>query len=65
MKEPKVQVGILSEPQIEFILLNSYHIKGKEIAGRQVVTYVEDVYKRQGHSCPADERLQIRRPDFG
>ena len=49
MKEPKVQVGILSEPQIEFILLNSYHIKGKEIAGRQVVTYVDGQIRWQGH----------------
>lgn len=49
MKEPKVQVGILSEPQIEFILLNSYHIKGKEIAGRQVVTYVDGQIHWQGH----------------
>lgn len=49
MKEPKVQVGILSEPQIEFILLNSYHIKGKEIDGRQVVTYVDGQIRWQGH----------------
>ncbi|WP_444091971.1 SpoIID/LytB domain-containing protein [Bacteroides sp.] len=49
MKEPKVQVGILSEPQIEFILLDSYHIKGKEIAGRQVVTYVDGQIRWQGH----------------
>ena len=49
MKEPKVQVGILAEPQIEFILLNSYHIKGKEIAGRQVVTYVDGQIRWQGH----------------
>lgn len=49
MKEPKVQVGILSKPQIEFILLNSYHIKGKEIAGRQVVTYVDGQIRWQGH----------------
>lgn len=49
MKEPKVQVGILSEPQIEFILLNSYHIKGKEIAGRQVVTYADGQIRWQGH----------------
>lgn len=49
MKEPKVQVGIFSEPQIEFILLNSYHIKGKEIAGRQVVTYVDGQIRWQGH----------------
>ena len=42
MKEPKVHVGILFEPQIEFILLNPYHINGMEISGKQVVTYNED-----------------------
>ena len=30
MKEPKVQVGILFEPQIKFILLTPYHINGEE-----------------------------------
>ena len=41
MKEPKVHVGILFEPQIEFILLNLYRINGMEISGKQVVTYNE------------------------
>lgn len=41
MKEPKVHVGILFEPQIEFILLNPYRINGMEISGKQVVTYNE------------------------
>ena len=41
MKEPKVEVGILFEPQIEFILLAPYRISGKEISGKQVVTYDE------------------------
>lgn len=41
MKEPKVQVGILSEPQIEFILLAPYHIAGNEVSGKQVATYDE------------------------
>ena len=39
MKEPKVHVGILFEPQIEFILLNPYRINDMEISGKQVVTY--------------------------
>lgn len=39
MKEPKVHVGILFEPQIEFILLNPYRINGETISGKQVVTY--------------------------
>ena len=37
MKEPKVHVGILFEPQIEFILLNPYRINDMEISGKQVV----------------------------
>ena len=41
MKEPKVQVGILFEPQIEFILLSPYRIDGTEVSGKQVVTYDE------------------------
>lgn len=39
MKEPKVQVGILFEPQIEFVLLNPYRMDGTEVSGKQVVTY--------------------------
>lgn len=39
MKEPKVHVGILFEPQIEFVLLNPYRIDDTEISGKQVVTY--------------------------
>ena len=49
MKEPKVHVGILFEPQIEFILLNPYQIWGTYcggavtyhtiVSGKQVVTY--------------------------
>lgn len=42
MKEPKVQVGILFEPQIEFVLLTPYRIGQTEISGKQVVTYNED-----------------------
>lgn len=42
MKEPKVQVGILFEPQIEFVLLNPYRMNGTEVSGKQVVTYDED-----------------------
>ena len=41
MKEPKVEVGILFEPQIEFILLTPYHVSGKEVNGKQTVTYNE------------------------
>ena len=41
MKEPKVEVGILFEPQIEFILLTPYHVSGKEVNDKQTVTYDE------------------------
>lgn len=41
MKEPKVQVGILFEPQIEFVLLSPYRMGGTEVSGRQVATYDE------------------------
>ena len=41
MKEPKVQVGILFEPQIEFVLLNPYRMDGTEVSGKQVVIYDE------------------------
>jgi len=52
MKEPKVHVGILFEPQIEFVLLNPYRMTGTYcagvvshhtiVSGKQVVTYDED-----------------------
>nr|WP_302830924.1 SpoIID/LytB domain-containing protein [uncultured Bacteroides sp.] len=41
MEEPKVQVGILFAPRIEFVLLSTYHINGAEVSGKQVVTYDE------------------------
>ena len=41
MKEPKVHVGILSEPQIEFNLPTPYRIGGTEVCGRQTVAYDE------------------------
>lgn len=36
MKEPKVEVGILFEPQIEFVLLAPYRISGKEVSGSKL-----------------------------
>ncbi len=41
MEEPKVHVGILFEPQIEFVLLNPYRIHNQEFSGKQLVTYDE------------------------
>lgn len=41
MKEPKVHVGIMFEPQIAFILLNTYRFEGQEISGPQLATYEE------------------------
>ncbi len=37
MKEPKVQVGIMFEPEIEFTLLTPYRINGQEITGDEKV----------------------------
>lgn len=39
MKEPKVHVGILFEPQIEFTLLAPYRQDGREVNGNQTVTF--------------------------
>lgn len=39
MKEPKVHVGILFEPQIEFTLLAPYRQDGQEVNGNQTVTF--------------------------
>lgn len=39
MKEPKVHVGILFEPQIEFTLLVPYRQDGREVNGNQTVTF--------------------------
>ncbi len=41
MEEPKIHVGILFEPQIEFVFPTPYLSQGKEITGKQVVTYNE------------------------
>ena len=48
MKEPKVQVGICFEPQIEFILNGQYVINGIHVTGRQVATYDENQILWQG-----------------
>ena len=39
MKEPKVHVGIMFEPQINFVLLNLYRFGEEEVSGLQTVTY--------------------------
>lgn len=39
MKEPKVHVGILFKPQIEFTLLAPYRQNGQEVNGNQTVTF--------------------------
>jgi len=41
MKEPKVDVGIMFEPQIAFILNTPFHFEGKEISGEQAISYKE------------------------
>ena len=55
MEEPKVQVGILFAPRIEFILLSTYHINGAEVSGKQVVAYDEG--KVLWNGCRYDELL--------
>ena len=55
MKEPKVQVGILSAPQIEFILLAPYRLNGTEVSGKQVATCDEG--KILWNGCCYDELL--------
>lgn len=39
MKEPQVHVGIMFEPQIEFVLRTPFHIEGEEVSGKQTATY--------------------------
>ena len=39
MKEPKVNVGIMFEPKVEFVLLNPYRINNVEVSGAQVASY--------------------------
>ena len=39
MIEPKVSVGILFEPRIDFVFLTPYIIDGKEVSGEQTVSY--------------------------
>jgi SpoIID/LytB domain protein len=48
MIEPKVSVGILFEPQIEFVLLAPYRMNGKEVRGKQTVTYSDGNILWQG-----------------
>lgn len=50
MNEPQVQVGILFEPQISFILLAPYCIEGSEVSGPQVVKYDQGRIWWNGHS---------------
>ncbi len=42
MKEPKVNVGIMFEPQIFFILNTPFLFQGKEISGEQIVSYKDE-----------------------
>ena len=50
MIEPKVNVGILFEPRIEFALLAPYLVNGKEVSGAQTVTYSEGSISWQGRT---------------
>lgn len=45
---PKVEVGILFEPQVEFKLLGAYRLGGEEVSGKQTATYNEGRILWQG-----------------
>jgi SpoIID/LytB domain protein len=49
MKEPKVNVGIMSDTRIEFLLNNPFLFNGKIYDGRQVVNYSEGKIEWQGN----------------
>ncbi len=42
MKEPKVNVGVMFEPQIEFTLNTPFLFEDKEVLGEQLVSYKEE-----------------------
>ena len=48
MKEPKLQVGILTEPKIEFEFLAPYCINGETVTGKHAVTYANGGMEWQG-----------------
>ena len=48
MIEPKVNVGILFESQIEFVLLAPYSVNNEEVRGKQAVTYNDGYILWQG-----------------
>lgn len=50
MIEPKINVGILFEMQIEFKLLAPYSVNGEEVGGEQTVTYCNGDILWQGRS---------------
>ncbi len=48
MKEPCVDVGILFEPQIEFVFSTPYCFAGEEVTGKQTATYCDGKILWQG-----------------
>ena len=50
MTEPNVNVGILFEPQIDFILHTPYQMDGIEVGGEQIVTYSNERILWRGHA---------------
>jgi hypothetical protein len=60
MKEPKVQVGILFEPQIEFILNGQYVINGIHVTGRQVAPMTKIRFFGKG-GCTTNSSLNPHR----
>ena len=45
---PQVRVGIMSEPQIEFILNNNYVVNGEKVNGNQLARCVDGMVEWNG-----------------
>lgn len=74
MKEPKVDVGILSGPQIEFILPDAYRINGERVTGRHQATYQDGAILWNGGlhkellfepAGPADQEFELLQVTIG
>jgi len=50
MEEPKVSVGIMFEPRIEFVLSSGFMCDGKEYTGKQIVSFSQGKIEWNGQS---------------
>lgn len=48
MKEPQIEVGILSKPQIECVLLHTYRINNVEVSGKQTISFEAEKVRWNG-----------------